>query len=349
MRKHNGHKMVFLISDFKGLVGHGEYCRLYSKAMKCIESCDVVRGRNYMRQMKWRWCSRCLEHRLLKAMLAFAQATKHDYGKVLVTFQKMRREVHALVVESTEMRSSKYVGSLYFRILYHIANLHYYMEHDNRSLLTFKECLVVARQSRIERRLVDDIAHKIASLEFMLFKNGLRRLEKFMRKGCFDDARNMLDDTIRNCGIDYIDHGVLALAAMAYFATGNIRRGRQIADDDFEFSANCLETRFVYAIAHIDDRNGKKKKNAYDILLEISGAHANSSCVIGVRKRKRIETLARFVVEVMSEKHGRFKVENHLEFVQWLRDVVVFVECSHYRRHFKSGSVRATLTRVFKC
>ena len=74
-------------------------------------------------------------------MLAFAQATKHDYGKVLVTFQKMRREVHALVVESTEMRSSKYVGSLYFRILYHIANLHYYMEHDNRGRVSGNVCI----------------------------------------------------------------------------------------------------------------------------------------------------------------------------------------------------------------
>jgi len=346
MRERKG-KMSLLKSDFKGQIGYGEYCRLYRKAMGCIESCDIASAKNYMRHMKWSWCGKCLEHRLLKAMLLFAQATKNDYQKILSIFQKMRRELRAFLLKGLEGESHKHAWALYFRILYHIANLHYYMEHDCRSLSAFKECLVVARETKIRKRHLDDVAHKIASLEFMLSANGFRRLEKLVANGRFADACNMVGDAIRNCGIDYIDHVVLVLAATAYFATGNIRRGRNIIDRDFHFSANCLETRFIYAIAHIQDRDDEKRRESYGILVEISGAKAKSSCVIGVRKRRRIEAQARFIVETMLKEHDRFRMKRHAEVMRCLRDVVVFVECPHCKKNVKSENSLVPLTRDF--
>ena len=103
MRERKG-KMSLLKSDFKGQIGYGEYCRLYRKAMGCIESCDIASAKNYMRHMKWSWCGKCLEHRLLKAMLLFAQATKNDYQKILSIFQKMRRELRAFLLRVLRFR-----------------------------------------------------------------------------------------------------------------------------------------------------------------------------------------------------------------------------------------------------
>ena len=293
------YRLSFLDFDFSGRKGYEEYRRLYDVALDAVLKFDAATTEGCIKKMKWPWCGRCCEHLFLKSLFFLARDAAGDCSRAVATLKGLVDGLGACLRRRRDIspENRDYAKSLLVRALYYMANGLYYTERDRQSLAVYRKCLEAAsRQPKLEFDFIDDVRRKTASLEFSLSGRGLRRVEYLVAHGRFSEACEIADHAMSNFGMEYLDHGAIAVIAAANLSVGNVKKGRRLIDLDFENSPKCLETRFVFAMAHRNSASMRKRRIASNILHEIASGSAKSSCKISVQKKGQMQRVARAVL-----------------------------------------------------
>ena len=281
--------------SFRHEASYGLYVSLSEKASECIARFDIDNAEALIRKMKWAWCNRCFEHRLLLARFLIARNAEHDYGNALVMLRAIEGALRKLDVGNSSMAKSPYRHARNFHasVLYETAQCLYFMGDDRESLSAFKTCLEFVQSCGVRFRKLRDVERKIQSLDFMLKADGMRQVERLAKRGRYAEALTAVKRAASKCGVGHLDHWALTIFAFLHEMLGHGKTAKKLIDRDMSISDGCLETRSLYAIIHLNDRDAAK---ALAILSSIAKGEVESSCQISDSKMRRIVEASKFLV-----------------------------------------------------
>ena len=301
----------FLDIDHKNEAGYLPCKKLLAMAEEAASMFHYGRAVAIMAKMKWRWCRSSGEYAFLRALTYVARNRKGDYGRALVLLKGLEIGIGRRLKRSDRLSVASHgcMKAFLAKVLYVKANTLYYMESDSESLKTYRKCLRVAETCSASRRKgmslfrLTDVRRKIASLEFMLSGSGLRCAEFLLGKWRFGETRATLDRAIGRCGVDYMDHEALIIAAIAHFAAGSRRRGRALIAKGYADSPGCMECRFLYAVSNLGSGVISIRRRAHGILRDIANGKAVSECKMAHDKQERIRKTAMALIDASG--HGK--------------------------------------------
>ena len=156
---------------------------------------------------------------------------------------------------------------------------------DAEALAAYQKCLDFVIRNGIPFPDRRDVAHKIASLQYVLSPNGLRKAEAMLSVGRVITAWSSMRKPISAIGLNYLDHRVMTLVAVLCWLNSRHGQSRRFIDADMNTGGDrCMETLFVYAIIHLVDQRAA----AMRILRRISDPGFVGKCRIGHETRSRI-------------------------------------------------------------
>lgn len=275
---------------------------MYVRQMKMAESAamqlDYTSAMKFRRGMENLWSGECCERDMIESAILVASGKQTYYQKALVLIRKLEVSLAAYIRNASSKESVRisYAESILIKALYLKANCLYYCEKDRDSLSAFAKCIsLLACSPSFEQsnsRIATDIRRKFVSLSFVLSTDGLPKAEKLLREGKCEAVCKMIGTVVSRCGVNYIDHRVLTVGAIAYLIKGDRKKGRLLIEEDYTFSPDCIETQFVFAISHLRCRRKHLRKRALSLILKIASNKVKSSCHISTKKAHRIFTAA---------------------------------------------------------
>ena len=329
----------FFMIENKKEADYKLYMRLFARAEEAASKFHYERAVAIMAKMKWHWCRSSGEYAFLRALTYVARNRKGDYSRALALLKRIEIGVEWYLKRSDCMSvvCHDYRRAFLAKVLYAKASTLYYMELDKESLRTYRKCLRVAetcstiRRKGMSHSSLADVRHKIASLEFVLSGAGLRRVEVLLSKGRFDEMRMMLDRAIGRCGVDYMDHDALTIAAIAHFATGSCRRGRALIAKGYADFPECMESQFLYAVSNLKSGVARIRRMSFGILRRIANGDSVSKCKIARDKQERMRKAAMALIDATDhgEGHQRLRFIEGRSKVVAMRDILDFVYVNH--------------------
>lgn len=225
----------------------------------------------------------------------------------------------------------RHAGRMYADFLFEKAQGLYLNERDAEALAAYQKCLDFVIRNGIPFPDRRDVAHKIASLQYVLSPNGLRKAEALLSVGRVVNAWSSMRKPISAIGLNYLDHRVMILAAVLCWLNSRYGQSRRFIDADMNTGGDrCMETLFVYAIIHLVDQRAA----AMRILRRISDPGFVGKCRIGHETRSRIIDVALSILSLrMQRRTGRAVFDLGGEVVMVGLDVVQraalkYVECA---------------------
>ncbi len=276
----------------------GRFAQACAQAEIAILKFDIQSAEKYLKDIEDGWPEESCQKMFLNALFYILRNEKNDYYRALAMLSQVEYAIESDLKDTKEFDSNetKNLNMFLVKVLCAKANCLYYMERDEESLSAYKRCVTMAKSCCLRQRMgiynPEEVKFKILSLEFMVQDSGLRAVEDLLTQCRFDEMRTILDSAIKQCGVDFLDHRVLTLAAISHLMSGSFRKGCRLIQIDYNYTPYCYETQFLYAVVNFYNKNDDARTESYSILQKIIDGTATSYCKIVYFRKKRMVKVA---------------------------------------------------------